>query len=216
MAQGQVQKTVTYVGATTDEVTLKYTADSAQANAAGYQVVHSWWDTSQPRPTLVVTYAYGTAGETVGQGRAAERSMPPMPPHLLAEYQRILAGAMDASGRVHMSWHWETKQDLKDLKARLRLMKKELQHLKRTVRSEMKLLKTGFVAERRNAQEGSLASFSTLLGDKRAAGRDRASKRAELQDQQRATLAPYENLVGLIDDTVIQLERALVQLQAAS
>jgi hypothetical protein len=103
-------------------------------------------------------------------------------------------------------------EDAKLLLKKIILMKKQLSAIKSEANNEMKIIRSAYQIEKEKVNRSSSALTTLLLG-KRAAGRERQSKKFSLSAKQKSALAPYENVKVSIDRLLLEIDRIKLNIE---
>ena len=90
--------------------------------------------------------------------------------------------------------------------ANVRRLQKELRHIKRNINLEMKTIRAGY---KPMIAEAGTSGWTGLLGG----GKLRASAKRRARAMRDSKLAPYDQVKLMIDDLIVQLDGAKLQLQ---
>lgn len=97
----------------------------------------------------------------------------------------------------------EAKLKIKEI----RLLQRQLRHIKKLINADMRIIRAQFAEKKANAGEGWMV-VGTLLGQRGTGRSARASAKRQVTAERNRALAPYEKLKRLIDDYLVQLDRA--------
>jgi hypothetical protein len=111
---------------------------------------------------------------------------------------------LDIEGRsLEASSVEEAKLRIKEI----RLLQRQLRHIKKLINADMKTIRAQFAEKKANTGEGWMV-VGTLFGQRGAGRSARASAKRQVTAERNRVLAPYEKLKHLIDDYLVQLDRA--------
>jgi rRNA maturation endonuclease Nob1 len=108
---------------------------------------------------------------------------------------------------IEVSSVTEAKQAL----AKVRAAQKELRQIKRNINMDMKIIRADY-SERMATAGAGTSTLMGLFGQRRAAGQLRADAKRRLRAERDATLAPYDEVKLMIDDLLVQMDSAKLQL----
>jgi alkyl hydroperoxide reductase subunit AhpC len=126
----------------------------------------------------------------------------------LKAVRRVLGIPVDQS-EIHLQWEYDTPEDIKIHLAQIRQIQKELRFLKREISLDVKAIRADYRLNVSNVQAGLLSS----LAGRKFAGHDRALKKESLRQKEREVIFPYESLSRQIDQLIIQLDGAKMQME---
>jgi hypothetical protein len=134
------------------------------------------------------------------------------------EYQNRVAqilGSHFSFGKLSLKFTWETPAEAKAQLNKIHLMQKELRLVKKDISITMKAIRSTFVAKKTEVGKGFGAGVMTGLFGKKAAGRSNAIEKENLRRRQVAELSPYEAVARTIDDVLVQLDKAKIQIETS-
>lgn len=103
----------------------------------------------------------------------------------------------------------EAKLHLKNI----RFKQKQLRQVKNDARHTMKVIRSSFTAQKVEVgKSGFKTGFISGLFGKKQVGKMNAMNKENLRRQQNATLAPYESVIQLIDQSLLILDDLKLQL----
>jgi hypothetical protein len=115
-----------------------------------------------------------------------------------------------------MAFEMETQiNTAEEAKATLKMVRgnqKELRHIKKLINLDMKEIRANYAQEIESAGSGGSAVFS-IFGNKRTASSYRASAKRGKRADRDGELDPYTILKVLIDDILLKMEHAKIQIQ---
>ena len=106
---------------------------------------------------------------------------------------------------------YDTVDEAKLTLKKLRLMQKQLRHVKKESNQDMKEIRAAYQLEGEKIADS--GTFTGLFFGKRAAGRDRQRKRADLSQKQKSALEPYENVKDTIDTLILAMEGTKLDIE---
>jgi len=126
----------------------------------------------------------------------------------LARIEAIV-GAPIEDDEIRVDLRWDSVEQARQHVKRVTQMQKELRLVRENVRFTMKEIRASFKEKKAEVKAGFLAS----IWSRKAAAHSRAAQREELRRQERASLAPYESIILLIDKVLLKLDGLKLELQ---
>ncbi|MFN2289860.1 MAG: hypothetical protein ACK2UC_01595 [Anaerolineae bacterium] len=105
-----------------------------------------------------------------------------------------------------------TVQEAKAALADVRIRQKELRQVKRDINFDLKQIRTEYKAKAETAGSGGSLLFS-VLGSRGSARSHRASARRGVRAERDRMLKPYEQAKSVIDELILALDKAKLQIQ---
>jgi hypothetical protein len=113
-------------------------------------------------------------------------------------------------GLDHMQIGASSLAEGKDALANVRRLQKELRQIKRNINLEMKTIRAQYKPK---IAEAGTTGWTGLLAMGRGGGRLRASEKRRVRAERDSRLAPYDQVKLTIDDLLVQMDGAKLQLQ---
>jgi len=126
----------------------------------------------------------------------------------LSRIEAILGRPIE-DDEIKIDVQWDSIEGARQHIKQINQMKRELRLLRKNIRQVMKEIRVSFRERKADVKAGRLAS----IWSGRAAARSRGAKREELRREERASLAPHESLLLLIDRAIVKLDGVKLELE---
>jgi hypothetical protein len=127
------------------------------------------------------------------------------------EFQAKLKSIFDIpedSDEINLSFKLDSASEAKLLKTKLNIFQKELRLLKREINLEISNIRSKYSTERSNIGTDFWSTFARTRGTIKA----NSMKKASLKEEELSEIEPYKGLIRLIDDNMIALDKAKLQI----
>jgi len=124
----------------------------------------------------------------------------------LSRIEAIL-GSPIKDDEITIDLEWNSIQEARQHVRQINQMKKELRLVRKNIRQVMKEIRVSFREKKADVKAGLLASIWW------GAAHVRESQRKELRREERASLAPHESLLLLIDKALVKLDGLKLELE---
>jgi len=124
----------------------------------------------------------------------------------LSQIEAIL-GSPIQDDEIQVDLQWNSVKEARQHIRQINQMKKELRLVRKNIRQVMKEIRVSFREKKADVKAGLLASIWW------GAAHVRESQRKELRREERASLAPYESLLLLIDKVLVKLDALKLELE---
>lgn len=121
----------------------------------------------------------------------------------------ILAPYLD---RGQLRINARTPAEAVDHKARVTLMQKEIRLVKREMGAETKAIRAHYSSDIAQTGKGAGGAFQAGLFGRKNAGHLNAARKDQMRQEERATLAPFEQVGAYIDQILLALDAAKMAL----
>ena len=136
---------------------------------------------------------------------------------LANEYQQQviqILGSYFQNGQISISFYFNTKQEAKICLAKNRLMQKELRFIRKDVNNTIKSIRSNFIARKTEVGKGIGTSLMAFAFGRGASGKMNVMKRENIRQLQIMELSPYNSIIRLIDEALIQLDKNKIGLES--
>ena len=127
------------------------------------------------------------------------------------DVENILGESFTDDGRLKLSFEYDTVPEARLALKNLRFIQKQLRQVIKSVNQDMRLIRAKYKAERESISDS--GTLTGLFLGKRFAGRERQRKKTGLAQLQKNELIPYENVKNTIDQILLQIEGAKLEME---
>ncbi len=132
-----------------------------------------------------------------------------------AEYEEkvwVIVRPLAQGNRITLQW--DTPQEAKLLKARIIQIQKELRLVKKDIAITKRSINSAYTSKKTQVGKGAGAALAAGVLGRKTAGKMNVLNRDSVRLEQASAIAPYENVISMIDNLLVQLDRAKIELDS--